>query len=63
MKSLVHSVDIDSFSEEQLRAVLQVLQILDTYQYRDYHDAVGGCNAPDDIDLLRKEVEAELSRR
>ena len=62
MKSLVDTIRIQSFTVAQLQAVLQILQCLDTAQYRDYHDSYGVCNAPDHIEYLKREVEAALSK-
>jgi hypothetical protein len=62
MKSRVDTIVIQSFTEAQLRAILQVLQSFDVDQYRDYHDSYGVCNAPDHIESLKNEVEAALSK-
>ncbi|MFW9927226.1 MAG: hypothetical protein ACFFDM_10725 [Candidatus Thorarchaeota archaeon] len=51
------------FTKEQLQAIDSVLQILDTDEYRDYHDQFGICNAPDRIDILRKEIRTILNDR
>ncbi|MFW9809228.1 MAG: hypothetical protein ACFFE6_07585 [Candidatus Thorarchaeota archaeon] len=51
------------FTKEQLQAIESVLQILDTDEYRDYHDQFGICNAPDRIDILRKEIRTILNDR
>ena len=48
------------FTKEQLQAIDSVLSILDPEEYRDYHDQFGVCNAPDRIELLRREVRAAL---
>jgi hypothetical protein len=48
------------FSREQLEAIDKVLKILDSDEYRDYHDQFGVCNAPDMIEALRKEVRNAL---
>jgi hypothetical protein len=53
---------VKGFSEEQLKAVDSILRILDTNEYRDYHDQFGVCNAPDNIELLREEIQTVLNR-
>ncbi|MFX1578503.1 MAG: hypothetical protein ACFFBJ_02565 [Promethearchaeota archaeon] len=53
---------VKKFTKEQLEAVDSVLRILDPDEYRDYHDQFGVCNAPDRIDLLRKEVQNALEK-
>ncbi|MHA1390483.1 MAG: hypothetical protein ACTSR9_18865 [Candidatus Thorarchaeota archaeon] len=45
---------IQHFTREQLEAIEQVLTLLDSDEYRDYHDQFGVCNAPDAIEALRK---------
>lgn len=52
---------IQHFTREQLEAIDQILKILDSDEYRDYHDQFGVCNAPDVIDRLRKEIRDALS--
>ena len=52
---------IQHFTREQLEAIDQILKILDSDEYRDYHDQFGVCNAPDVIDKLRKEIRDALS--
>ena len=54
---------IQHFTREQLEAIDQVLKILDSEEYRDYHDQFGVCNAPDVIEALRKEVSNALRSR
>jgi len=51
---------IQHFSQDQLEAIDEVLKILDSDEYRDYHDQFGVCNAPDAIEALRKEVQNAL---
>lgn len=53
---------VNEFTNEQLQAVDSILRILDTDEYRDYHDQYGICNAPDRIDLLKKEIQRVLVR-
>ncbi len=53
---------VKGFTEDQLKAVDSILRELDTDEYRDYHDQFGVCNAPDCIELLRKEIQAVLNR-
>ncbi|MFX1482284.1 MAG: hypothetical protein ACFFCP_03755 [Promethearchaeota archaeon] len=53
---------VKEFTKEQLQAVDSVLRTLDTDEYRDYHDQFGVCNAPDLIDILRKEIQDILSK-
>jgi len=53
---------VNEFTDEQLQAVDSILQIFDTDEYRDYHDQYGICNAPDRIDLLKKEIQRVLVR-
>jgi hypothetical protein len=36
--------------------------LLDSDEYRDYHDQFGVCNAPDTIELLRNEVRNALEQ-
>ncbi|MFX1559788.1 MAG: hypothetical protein ACFFBL_04315 [Promethearchaeota archaeon] len=50
------------FTKEQLQAIDSVLQVLDPEEYRDYHDQFGVCNAPDRIELLRREIHTALER-
>jgi hypothetical protein len=52
---------LQQFTREQLEAIDQVLQLLDSDEYRDYHDQFGVCNAPDAIDKLRREVRSALA--
>lgn len=51
---------VQHFTREQLEAIDQVLKLLDSDEYRDYHDQFGVCNAPDIIERLRKEVRIAL---
>lgn len=51
---------IQDFTREQLEAIDQILQLLDPEEYRDYHDQFGVCNAPDNIEKLRAEVQRAL---
>ena len=53
---------VREFTKEQLLAIDSVLRILDTDEYRDYHDQFGVCNAPDRIDLVKKEIQIVLDR-
>ncbi len=53
---------IQHFTREQLEAIDQVLKLLDSDEYRDYHDQFGVCNAPDIIESLRKEVRNALGK-
>jgi hypothetical protein len=53
---------VKQFTKEQLQAIASVLHMLDTNEYRDYHDQFGICNAPDRIELLRTEIRAALER-
>ncbi len=53
---------VRKFTKEQLQAIDSILRILDTDEYRDYHDQYGVCNAPDRIDLLKKEIKSVLGR-
>ena len=50
------------FTKEQLQAIDSILQTLDPDEYRDYHDQFGACNAPDRIELLRKEIRIALEK-
>ncbi|MCK4568272.1 MAG: hypothetical protein KAU48_13285 [Candidatus Thorarchaeota archaeon] len=51
---------IQHFTRDQLEAIDEVLKILDSDEYRDYHDQFGVCNAPDAIEALQKEVRNAL---
>jgi len=51
---------IQHFTRDQLEAIDEVLKILDSDEYRDYHDHFGVCNAPDAIENLQKEVRNAL---
>ena len=51
---------IRHFTRNQLEAIDEVLKILDSDEYRDYHDQFGVCNAPDAIEALQKEVRNAL---
>ena len=51
---------IQHFTRNQLEAIDKVLKILDSDEYRDYHDQFGVCNAPDAIEALQKEVRNAL---
>lgn len=53
---------VRDFTKEQLQAIDSVLRIFDPDEYRDYHDQFGVCNAPDSIELLRKEIRTALER-
>ena len=53
---------VKDFTKEQLQAIDSILQILDPAEYRDYHDQFGVCNAPERIELLRKEIQSILDR-
>ncbi|MFW9794527.1 MAG: hypothetical protein ACFFEE_09505 [Candidatus Thorarchaeota archaeon] len=52
---------VKGFTKEQLQAIDSILRVLDTDEYRDYHDQFGVCNAPDHIELLRKEIQSILN--
>jgi hypothetical protein len=62
MTGISLSSSISQFSKEQLEAIDKVLNLLDSEEFRDYHDQFGVCNAPDIIDALRREVGRTLSR-
>ena len=51
---------LQHFTRNQLEAIDEVLKILDSDEYRDYHDQFGVCNAPDAIEALQKEVRNAL---
>lgn len=53
---------VKKFTKDQLLAVESVLRMLDPDEYRDYHDQFGVCNAPDHIEMLRKEVKTALRK-
>ena len=53
---------VRDFTKEQLQAVDSILRILDTDEYRDYHDQYGVCNAPDFIELVRREIRHILGK-
>ncbi|MFW9789013.1 MAG: hypothetical protein ACFFE2_16550 [Candidatus Thorarchaeota archaeon] len=53
---------VSKFTKEQLLAIESVLGILDPDEYRDYHDQFGVCNAPDCIELLKREIQAALKK-
>ena len=53
---------VSHFTKEQLEAIDKVLQLLDSEEFRDYHDQFGVCNAPDIIDTLRRSVQQALER-
>jgi len=53
---------VSSFNKEQLKALESVLSIFDTDEYRDYHDQYGVCNAPDFIELVRREIRYILGK-
>jgi len=53
---------VKEFTKEQLQAIDSVLRVLDTEEYRDYHDQFGVCNAPDRIELLREEIRTALRK-
>lgn len=54
---------VRKFTKEQLQAIESILDTLDPEEFRDYHDQFGVCNAPDRIELLRKEVQSALEKR
>jgi hypothetical protein len=62
MTDTVLSSLVREFTKEQLLAIDSILRILDTDEYRDYHDQFGVCNAPDRIDLVKKEIQIVLDR-
>jgi hypothetical protein len=49
-------------TNDQLKAIESVLKIFDTDEYRDYHDQYGVCNAPDFIELVRREIRHILGK-
>jgi len=51
---------LQHFNRNQLEAIDKVLKILDSDEYRDYHDQFGVCNAPDAIEALKEEVRNAL---
>jgi len=53
---------IQHFTREQLEAIDQVLKLLDSNEYRDYHDQFGVCNAPDIIESLQREIQTALKK-
>jgi len=53
---------VREFTKEQLQAIESVLRILDPEEYRDYHDQFGVCNAPDRIELIRREIRTALEK-
>jgi hypothetical protein len=53
---------VKEFTKEQLQAIDSILRILDPEEYRDYHDQFGVCNAPDRIEVLRKEIRTALRK-
>ena len=53
---------VRKFTKEQLQAIESVLRILDPEEYRDYHDQFGVCNAPDRIELIRREIRTALEK-
>jgi hypothetical protein len=53
---------VRDLTKDQLQAVESVLNIFDTDEYRDYHDQYGVCNAPDFIELVRREIRHILTR-
>lgn len=62
MTDTVLSSLVRSLTKNQLEAVESVLSIFDTDEYRDYHDQYGVCNAPDFIELVRREIRHILSK-
>ncbi|NHI89267.1 MAG: hypothetical protein EAX87_07060 [Candidatus Thorarchaeota archaeon] len=54
---------VRKFTKEQLQAIESILNVLDPEEFRDYHDQFGVCNAPDRIELLRREIHSALERR
>ena len=62
MTDTVLSSLVSSFTKEQLKALESVLSIFDTDEYRDYHDQFGVCNAPDFIELVRREIRYILGK-
>ena len=53
---------VRDFTKEQLQTVDSILRMLDTDEYRDYHDQYGVCNAPDFIELVRREIRHILGK-
>lgn len=51
---------INRFSREQLEAINEILLLLDSEEFRDYHNQFGVCNAPDTIERLQAEVQRAL---
>jgi hypothetical protein len=62
MTSITLSSAMTQFSKAQLEAIDKILSLLDSDEYRDYHDQFGVCNAPDTIELLRNEVRNALEQ-
>ena len=63
MTGTILASSIQNFTREQLDAIDKVLQLLDSDEYRDYHDQFGVCNEPDAIDALRKEIRSALQEQ
>jgi hypothetical protein len=62
MTSITLSSAMTQFSKAQREAIDKILSLLDSDEYRDYHDQFGVCNAPDTIELLRNEVRNALEQ-
>ncbi|MGY5865544.1 MAG: hypothetical protein RTV41_13155 [Candidatus Thorarchaeota archaeon] len=62
MTDTVLSSLVRDLTKDQLQAVESVLNIFDTDEYRDYHDQFGVCNAPDFIELVRREIRHILTK-
>ena len=60
MTDMTLTSTIQHFTRDQLEAIDKVLKVLDSDEYRDYHDQFGVCNAPDAIESLQKEVRNAL---
>ena len=60
MTGMTLTFSLKHFTRDQLVAIDEVLKILDSDEYRDYHDQFGVCNAPEMIEKLRKEVRDAL---
>jgi len=61
MTSTTLTSAIQHFTRDQLEAINEVLKLLDSDEYRDYHDQFGVCNAPGAIEALRIEIQNALS--
>jgi len=62
MTDTILSSLVNSLTKDQLEIVESFLSIFDTEEYRDYHDQYGVCNAPDFIELVRREIRHILGK-